>query len=629
MNMCTQIPFSLLFIFQTLYVAPFLLKMNILPTIVQEAVGQCKRQGFVVSAALASFFIKNQLLTAKKDPQNNVEVTPDQVEQLVNATVRTLTLNDSPMLETYKLQASVTTAQQEQVNKLRTERVQHKAKSQRFMEEVWSKKDPNEVFGDMTMYILHESRSPTMTDEAVQKETMTALEWIFPRALMDSFISQREAEKVRQLEEIWRIVWGIRLYHKEVGRGGAGIPNLLNTTQQILEQTISDALHLLDVVAAQCREYCAVLSSPSIHFTDGERMRLQDEYYNRLQVKVYAKSLLDSLESVTEKLHAFVPTWQVIIDETKTIMQDVQDMSMVPKAAIYPRFINLSERWDVLYGLNREASDAKLLFEVILSYKESFAATIRPSDIDTALAALAEERPVNKTLLAAELADLPGVEYLPDLGEDKKATRLEFNGFCIVSFLDEGVLADGKISEATSPGFLLLQANGAYYAFSSERALKAFSRDAFKYLSQKLMNLVSANPVLIYLLGLHPYLPRELYLTGSRKHEQQRVVERGDGATQTGHIDSHKDTHYVWNEWELRRLALQLAALRSKRTKSTQTNLSHFRRENDTQVFLPKAQGTQTMIDAAVQPPRVARYIKGLRGTESSKLETVEKVFLY
>jgi hypothetical protein len=59
-----------------------------------------------------------------------------------------------------------------------------------------------------------------------------------------------------------------------------------------------------------------------------------------------------------------------------------------------------------------------------------------------------------------------------------------------------------------------------------------------------------------------------------------------------------------------------------------QTNLSHFRRDNDCQVFPPKEQTTQTLVDTAVQPPRVAQYIKGLRGTTDSKLEVVQKSFL-
>lgn len=603
--------------------------MNILPTIVQETVGQCKRQGYVVSAALAQFYVKCQLLTAKKDAHNNVEVSPEHVEQLVNSAVRTLTLADSAMLETFKLQASVTTAQQEQVNRLRTERVQHKAKSQRLMEEVWTKRDPSEVFGDITLFVMHESHTSALHDESVQRETMTALETVFPRSLMDSFIGQKEADKIRQLEEMWRIVWGIRLFNFFTGKGGAGIPNLLEELQTTVEHVTSDSLNLQDEIAAQTREYSAVLSCPSIEFPDTERMRLQDELLNRLQLRVYLKSLLTTLKALTAKVRAFEPTWQSAIDEASALLQGGSDMSSVPKAAIYPHFMTLSERWGQLNSLHREAADASALLKVIFSFKSSYATTIRPTDIDHALAGMAPERPPNREATAAEVSAIGGIEYMADLPVEKKASRLEFNGFCIVSFVDEGILVEAKTDEKTSPGYLLLAANGALYGFSSDRALRTFAKDPFKYLSQKLMDLVAANPVLIYLLGLHPYLPRELYLIGSRKQEAQRVVERGDGATQTGHIDSYKDTHYVWSEWELRRLALQVAALRSKRTKSTQTNLSHFRRENEMQVYLPKVQATQTLLDAAVQPPRVARYIKGLRGTTDSKIEVVEKTFLY
>lgn len=599
--------------------------MNILPTVVQETVGQCKRQGYVVSAALAQFFLKTQLLTAKKDAQNNVEVTPEHVEQLVNAAVRTLTLNDSAMLETFKLQASVTTAQQEQVNKLRTERVQRKAKSQRLMEEVWSKRDPNEVFGDIVMLVMHESLVCDLTDELQQKETASTLDQVFPRSLMDSFIAQKEAEKIRQIEEAWRIVWGIRLYNFFGQNTGAGIPNILDDVNNSVNLTTQHALDLRDVVAAQTREYSAVLSCPSLEFADNERIRVQDELHSKLQLKVYLKSLLNTLDALVTKIRDFEPQWIQSLNETAQLMQGAD----VAKTTVYPYFISLTERWTQLHALNREAQDVAALFHVISSYKESFTPTLRPSDVDHALDGLAPERQPNREFTAAEVAQIQGVEYMAELPADRKGSRLEFNGFCIVSFVDAGILVEAKTDPENTPGYLFLKANSAFYGFSTERALKTFAKDPFQYLSQKLMDLVAANPVLIYLLGLHPYVPRELYLVGTRKQEAQRVVERGDGATQTGHIDSHKDTHYTFSEWELRRLALQVAALRNKRTKSCQTNLSHFRRENESQVYLPKIQTTQTAHDAAVQPPRVARYIKGLRGTADSKVEVVEKTFMY
>ena len=49
-------------------------------------------------------------------------------------------------------------------------------------------------------------------------------------------------------------------------------------------------------------------------------------------------------------------------------------------------------------------------------------------------------------------------------------------------------------------------------------------------------------------------------------------------------VDEHIDRDYEWNEWALRKKALDIANLRRKRTHSQQTELSHFRRENQTQV---------------------------------------------
>ena len=49
-------------------------------------------------------------------------------------------------------------------------------------------------------------------------------------------------------------------------------------------------------------------------------------------------------------------------------------------------------------------------------------------------------------------------------------------------------------------------------------------------------------------------------------------------------VAKHIDRGYEWNEWEHRRKALAMVNLRQKRTHGSQTILSHFRRENATQV---------------------------------------------
>ena len=45
--------------------------------------------------------------------------------------------------------------------------------------------------------------------------------------------------------------------------------------------------------------------------------------------------------------------------------------------------------------------------------------------------------------------------------------------------------------------------------------------------------------------------------------------------------------------------------IRKCATTGQQTDLSHFRRENDSQVYLPKTKVTMTMKDSGTQPPLV------------------------
>ena len=165
--------------------------MDITQTIVQEIVAQCGRRGFVVSGSLAHFHLVAQTLKDPKDGGTGVELTADRIEELVDRSVSHLTKSDCPSLETFKLQASVTTLKQEQLNKRRTSDVQHRAKAQQLVQDVCSKSDPTQVCAEMTLYILHETHLFSSTNDLVQKETMTALESVIPRGSVAPFIAQK------------------------------------------------------------------------------------------------------------------------------------------------------------------------------------------------------------------------------------------------------------------------------------------------------------------------------------------------------------------------------------------------------------------------------------------------------
>lgn len=83
--------------------------------------------------------------------------------------------------------------------------------------------------------------------------------------------------------------------------------------------------------------------------------------------------------------------------------------------------------------------------------------------------------------------------------------------------------------------------------------------------------------------------------------------------TPTHFIEKNIEPDYHWNEWDLRKKALQMANIRKKVTVSVQTELSSRRLDNSTQVWLPKDNSTNTGINAATNTVLEKTYIVGLR----------------
>ena len=93
--------------------------------------------------------------------------------------------------------------------------------------------------------------------------------------------------------------------------------------------------------------------------------------------------------------------------------------------------------------------------------------------------------------------------------------------------------------------------------------------------------------------------------------------------TPTHFVEKNIDVNYEWNEWALRRRALDLANLRKKTTHSTQTTTSAFRREVETQIYLPKDGVTMTGVSTGTAAPISRNYITGLRGAPDAKMALV------
>lgn len=58
-------------------------------------------------------------------------------------------------------------------------------------------------------------------------------------------------------------------------------------------------------------------------------------------------------------------------------------------------------------------------------------------------------------------------------------------------------------------------------------------------------------------------------------------------------------------------------------TNSCQTHLSHFRRDNDSQVWNAKTATVQTPVNKGQAMPKILRYIAGLRGAPDVEMNVI------
>jgi hypothetical protein len=335
----------------------------------------------------------------------------------------------------------------------------------------------------------------------------------------------------------------------------------------------------------------------------------------------------------------------------------------VPKEQVYPKFQGLAALWRLL-AEEREgnALRQKVFQRVLLGHRQSFASNLLEEDIE-----LLRQRKKDPAHMAAEAEKAAReariefdefVETVPapssDSAEDagglgaagmsagssyrpvrlvKEHTPsfmslpLEYQGYCAWSIVHRGgLLLPGN------PSLGIVRVLGRQYSFAGGEALRAFVEDPEKYVEGVLAQ-ARRHPALVHLLCLQPYIPHsdisELF-SGDLAEEQAAAsggagsAARASAGCQTPHYinTTIPDAHYCWNEWDLRRSAIQLADLTKKRTVSQQTNLSHFRRDNHTQYTLAErdsegvadGKGTQTGIEKSSQVERVYRFHAGLRG---------------
>jgi len=199
---------------------------------------------------------------------------------------------------------------------------------------------------------------------------------------------------------------------------------------------------------------------------------------------------------------------------------------------------------------------------------------------------------------------------------------LELQGFCPWTMATcRGLLVPGK------PSLGVVRFENQYFVFDNQVAVQEFLKTPALFI-QAVRDIAMANPEFIHLLRLQQQFPTasiaKLLERSDFDHLPGSSAMMKDASTETPthFVEKRIDVNYHWNEWELRRRALKVANLKNCSTVAQQTNFSDFRRDNSSQVYLPRDKDTQTRRSKGTNPPIKTTYVTGFRGLPDSKNES-------
>lgn len=179
-----------------------------------------------------------------------------------------------------------------------------------------------------------------------------------------------------------------------------------------------------------------------------------------------------------------------------------------------------------------------------------------------------------------------------------KKVKLEYYGFCT------WMLAQGKgILIPGIPNIGIAVYKNVNYAFSAPEVALMFEDNPEKCM-YKIIETARNKIELVRLLGIYDQMKEFLYETqttsfceGSGELSKQTCDQ--EVQTELHPIPYHKDEKYMWNIWDIRRKAIQLANLRKCYTTSAQTMMSYQKYNVNLQTnTAAKMAGCQTNIES-------------------------------
>ena len=457
-----------------------------------------------------------------------------------------------------------------------------------------------------------------------EREIYLNLDNIFPKSGLTPFLTLSIQDKISQLNELSNTVMGIRLLNCELGKGGIGLMTLEDIKKKLKYDLLYEVKDFYNKVNTVCEKYSLI--SDNLDFdtiNEGQESQVLDKIRKYI---VYYRQILTYLSMLIDELHSSIQFKDSLIinyeNEKNAILDIIGNQTSISKDQAYPRFQNLAKMYtkfqeqvfilDIRENVFRKLydfinkNDIKLEYD-LNAWEGCFQLYTDKLDI--------YEKQDEPIFSFESGAYNNGVTLLKhDSTADYLDIKLEYQGFCIVTLLNKrGLLVSGRPA-------VVAKYNEKYMVFCTHQCLQEFIDAPQKYIDE-LNEYVKENSYLINLLNMTEEFPngnlanmfRDKESTAFKYKNSKVLIDVGCQTVDHIHEKGYIDPDYEWNEWDLKKKAIQLANIMKKKTVSCQTLLSHFRRENETQVYPLKDSEVNTTVNRGTNLSIPKSYAVGFR----------------
>ncbi|KAH0795278.1 cilia- and flagella-associated protein [Histomonas meleagridis] len=592
---------------------------------------ECNAKNIEASPALIAYTVRS-LISSRNDEfqiDSSKSIEPEKLSVLHKETMELLNDQDSIPMKTIRMQVDMDTglAQVERRQKQKEEREQEHLSAieqELITTRVRSTAALDSLYRKIVSYTIISSKWGSPNDPQCVRQSTAALEQVFPEKEISKFINKSPEEKRKKLQELSKLVLGVRVFQAFGGDITSPTPNLRVEVPKKLQELQTRIQTSIDSIHSIIYNYNRILTESK----PKDEKRLSEELSNRQQFLYFYDLILSRLNDTISKTEQSCNEYDQLLNNLRSFV-NLNDSTLTPKS--FPLFISLSNTWITFNNNELILKDYEFLLSRLRKHRDTFQLSIseKESILIQRNENITNEKTKNNNIILPKENEInvSNDDSTPIIIQCDSNKEFEFNGFCPMTIIErDGLLLPGDIFIGC------VKWERKYFLFVDKNKQKEFMENP-ESLYKEAINVIRQHPELISLLGLQNLFPNLNAPVIPLRNKTPLKIDskyRNTGVNTSTHPTenySFIDKTYHWNQWELMNRKKIVKRLQNKRTKSAQTDISHYRRDNEVQTVEKRDKNEQTMVDSGVEMPRTVRYIAGLRGDTQTRAKIVTLTF--